>query len=557
MEAEVISSVIISVLTAAIIGYISYRLRQPVILGYIIAGIIIGPHLGLGWVTNPEAINFSSELGLIALLFMVGLELDFKKIAQSGKLILIIAVIQFAVCLGLGILFFSIPGFKGDNNLAVYYLAITFTFSSTMIVVKLLYDKFELDTLPGRITLGVLVIQDIWAILFLAIQPNLDNPQIGIIGFSFLKGIALVGACYLLRRYLLPVIFRKVAKNPELTVITALGWCFLVSWVSGDFLELSRAMGALIAGATLATLPYREEISDRVTSIRSFFMILFFVSLGLKITVPSMNIFLLSLLASVFLIASRYISTFLPLYFMKKGLRVSFLVPLNLAQISEFSLVIAAIGVSYGHVDENIMTIILFTLMITFLASTYMIGYSHKLFLFSERILKKFGFRDAAVTVGEKPETGEKHAAYPIIILEKILVLDFNPDVCRELNRRGIKCLFGDLGNTGILNEAGIEKAQLIVSTIPDTILKGTSNLAILNYAKRVNPAAKVIVTAEQVLSAENLWNAGADFVILPQVEMSEKLAIIMQRLFTEDKPPDVCLECHKQLTDYKDVVID
>jgi Kef-type K+ transport system membrane component KefB len=578
MEAEVISSVIISVLTAAIIGYISYRLRQPVILGYIIAGIIIGPHLGLGWVTNPEAINFSSELGLIALLFMVGLELDFKKIAQSGKLILIIAVIQFAVCLGLGILFFSIPGFKGDNNLAVYYLAITFTFSSTMIVVKLLYDKFELDTLPGRITLGVLVIQDIWAILFLAIQPNLDNPQIGIIGFSFLKGIALVGACYLLRRYLLPAIFRKVAKNPELTVITALGWCFLVSWVSGDFLELSRAMGALIAGATLATLPYREEISDRVTSIRSFFMILFFVSLGLKITVPSMNIFLLSLLASVFLIASRYISTFLPLYFMKKGLRVSFLVPLNLAQISEFSLVIAAIGVSYGHVDENIMTIILFTLMITFLASTYMIGYSHKLFLFSERILKKFGFKDAAVTVGEKPETGEKHAAYPIIflgfykiassllralekqdakILEKILVLDFNPDVCRELNKRGIKCLFGDLGNTGILNEAGIEKAQLVVSTIPDTILKGTSNLAILNYAKRVNPAAKVIVTAEQVLSAENLWNAGADFVILPQVEMSEKLAIIMQRLFTEDKPPDVCLECHKQLTDYKDVVID
>jgi Kef-type K+ transport system membrane component KefB len=578
MEAEVITSVIISVLTAAIIGYICYRLRQPVILGYIIAGVIIGPHLGLGWVTNPEAINFSSELGLIALLFMVGLELDFKKIAQSGKVIAIVAVIQFVVCLGLGILFFSIPGFRENNHLAVYYLAITFTFSSTMIVVKLLYDKFELDTLPGRITLGVLVIQDIWAILFLAIQPNLDNPQIGVIAFSFLKGIALVGACYLLRRYLLPMLFRKVAKNPELTVITALGWCFLIAWVSGDFLELSRAMGALIAGATLSTLPYREEISDRVTSIRSFFMILFFVSLGLKVTVPSLNIFLLSVLASVFLIASRFISMFPPLFLMKKGLRVSFLAPLNISQISEFSLVIAAIGVSFGHIDENIMTIILFTLMITAVASTYMIGYSHSLFLFTERILKKFGLKDIPVTETEKPETAEKEFVYPILflgfykvassllralenhdakILDKILVLDFNPEVCQELNKRGIKCMFGDLGNTGILNEAGIEKAHLVVSTIPDTILKGTTNMAILNYTKRVNPGAKVVVTAERVLSAEELWNAGADFVILPQVEISDKLAIILQRLLTEEQSPDVCQECQKRLTDYKGVVID
>jgi hypothetical protein len=263
---------------------------------------------------------------------------------------------------------------------------------------------------------------------------------------------------------------------------------------------------------------------------------------------------------------------------MKKGLRVSFLVPLNISQISEFSLVIAAIGVSYGHVDENIMTIILFTLMITFLASTYMIGYSHNLFLFTERILKKLGMKDIPVKETEKTETGEKEFSYPIIflgfykvassllralekqdakILEKILVLDFNPEVCKELNRRGIKCMFGDLGNTGILTEAGIEKAQLVVSSIPDTILKGNNNMAILNYTKRVNPAAKVIVTAERVMSAENLWNAGADFVILPQVEISDKLAIILQRLLTEDKAPDVCEECQKRLSDYKGVVID
>jgi Kef-type K+ transport system membrane component KefB len=577
MEAEIIRDVITAIVAAAILGYICHWLRQPVILGYIIAGIIVGPHLGLKWVSNPEAIDFSSELGLIALLFLVGLELDIKKIVQSGKVIFIAAIAQFIICVGLGIAFFMIPGFSMGNQLAIIYLAVTFSFSSTMIVVKLLYEKFELDTLPGRITLGILVVQDIWAILFLALQPNLDDPQIGVIAFSLLKGVGLVGFCFLMRRYVLPRLFKKIAKNPELIVVTALGWCFLVSWFSGDVAGLSRAMGALIAGMTLSTLPYREEISDRVTNIRSFFLILFFVSLGLKITTPSLNIFLLSLLASVFLIISRFISLFLPLYFMKKGIRVSFLAPLNIAQISEFSLVIVALGVSFGHVDQSLMTIILFTLMITFTASTYMISYSHKLYLISERILKKIGFKDIQIEEKGEPEAGAKHA-YPIIFLgfykiasslllaleeqdpamkEKILVIDFNPEVCQELNRRGIKCLFGDLANTGTLTEAGLEKARLVVSSIPDTILKGTNNTSILNYVKRVNPAARVIVTAERIHAAEKLWDAGADFVILPQVEMSDRLATVINKLVTEEKTPDICLECQRHLSEYKRVVID
>ena len=178
MELEIIRGVLISIVTAAVIGYIVHRLRQPIIMGYIIAGIIIGPQLGLKWVTNPDAINFTSELGLIALMFMVGLELDLRKIKKSGKELLILAVLQFAVCVALGLAFFNLPGFSGGGEYAALYLAVVFGMSSTMIVVKLLYDKFELDTLPGRITLGILVLQDIWAIIFLTIQPNLDNPAI-------------------------------------------------------------------------------------------------------------------------------------------------------------------------------------------------------------------------------------------------------------------------------------------------------------------------------------------------------------------------------------------
>ncbi len=576
MEAEVILDVIISVLAAAVVGYIMYWLKQPVIMGYIIAGIIIGPHLGLSWVDNPEAINFSSELGLIALLFMVGLELDLKKILQSGKVIMIASVAQFAICVALGIAFFSIPGFRDSGNLAVYYLAITFALSSTMIVVKILYDKFELDTLPGRISLGILVVQDIWAILFLAIQPNLDNPNIGVIGFSFLKGAALVGGCLLMRKYILPKLFWKIAKNPELIVITALGWCFLVSWFSGEIAGLSYAMGALIAGVTLSTLPYREEISDRVTNIRSFFLILFFVSLGMKVTAPSLTVFLLSLAASAFLIVSRFISLFGPLTLQKKGFRVGFLVPLNLAQISEFSLVIVALGVSYGHISQDIMTIVLFTLMITATSSTYMITYSHQLYLFFERLTKKLGAKDIQILGQAAAETGEGHETRPIIflgfykiassllkalekqdepLLEQIAVVDFNPEVCQELNSRGVKCYFGDLANTGTLMEAGLEKARLVVSSIPDTILKGTTNMSLLNYIKRINPSARVIVTADRVNSAEKLWTAGADFVILPEVEISDRLATVLQQLFTEEQTPDICEACHRQHMEHKGIV--
>jgi len=562
--------VLISIIVAAGVGYVVHRLRQPVILGYIIAGIIIGPELGLKWVTDPDAIEFSSELGLIALMFMVGLELDLRKIKRSGKELLIVAVAQFALCVALGLAFFNLPGFNDSGKYAVVYLSITFALSSTMIVVKILYDKFELDTLPGRITLGVLVLQDIWAILFLTVQPDLADPQVTTIGFSLVKVAALVVGCLVVSRFILPYVFKTVAKTPELVMILALGWCFLVAWGSGDKAELSRAMGALIAGVSISSFPYSHEIKDRVTSIRSFFLILFFVSLGMKVQEPSLHIFLMALLASAFLIASRFVSLSPLLYFMKKGIRVSFLVPLNLAQISEFALVIVSLGMAYGHINENVMTIVLFTLMMTAAGSTYMMTYSHRLYLMADKALKAVGIKD----VGGKEETeagAEEEAPRPIFFLgfyriasallgalerqdpeiaKKITVVDFNPEVYRKLNQRGARCVFGDIANSGVLHEAGIEGARVILSTIPDTILKGTTNLQLLTFAKAANPKARVIVTAESVEMAKRLWDAGADFVILPHVEASEKTAALLNQLLKEEVIPETCVEYRRRITE-------
>ena len=561
MEVEIVKDIIIATVTAAAIAYIMQRLRQPVILGYILAGVLIGPQLGLGWVANPESIDFISELGLIMLLFMIGLEIDLKKIIQSGKIIVITGVLQFVLCVALGLAFFSLPGF-GNEGLTRFYLAVAFALSSTMIVVKLLYDKFELDTLAGRITLGVLVIQDIWAIMFLAVQPNLADPRIGILALSFLKGAALIGGSLLVSRFVLPYLFKSIAKIPELTVVVALAWCFLISWLAGDVAGLSRTIGALIAGISLSTFPYNPEITARITGIRSFFIILFFVSLGMKISQPSPHIFLMSLLASLFLIASRFVVLFPTLHLLKKGIRVSFLVPLNIAQISEFSLVITALGVSYGHINESVVTIVLFTLMITATASTYMINYSHNIYLAVDRVLKKLRLKDVGAGIGEVKISRPvlflgfyKIASSLLYALEKqapsikdkIAVLDFNPDVHRELNRRGIQCIYGDLRNTNTLMESGLEEAKVVLSTIPDTILKGTTNMALLSFTKRVNPSAKVVVTAESTQIAQKLWADGADFVLLPHVEASDKLACLIEQFLTGEVP-ETCAE-HRRRT--------
>ncbi len=574
MEAEIIHGVLISIVAAAFIGYVINKLRQPVILGYIIAGILIGPELGLEWVTDPDTIEFSSELGMIALMFMVGLELNLNKIKQSGKLFLIVAIVQFIICVGLGLAFFNLPGFDDSGKYAPLYLAFTFSLGSTMVVVKMLYDKFELDTLPGRITIGVLILQDIWAIIFLTVQPELDNPDIGSLSLSFLKGAALIAGCLLASRFILPKVFKDIAKHPELIMVTALGWCFLIAWLCGEVAELSPAMGALIAGISLSSLPYSQEINDRVTSIRSFFLILFFVSLGMKVGQPSPTIFLMSVLASLFLVASRFLSMFPVLYLMKKGIRVSFLVPLNLSQISEFALVIVALGVGYGHVNENVMTIILFTLMITATTSTYMMTYSHQLYKAGARMLKVVGMSDSEF---KEDTAGDEEPSQSVFILgiykiassllhtlendnpefkKQIIAVDFNPEVHRKLNRRGVKCVFGDLGNTGILIESGIERASLILSTIPDTILKGTSNMALLTFAKRVNPEARVIVTAESVAVAKRLWEAGADFVILPHLEAADRAVSLLERLINEDDIPAICSEYRKRIMEHEDEII-
>ncbi|HEY3583252.1 MAG TPA: cation:proton antiporter, partial [Casimicrobiaceae bacterium] len=373
---DLLTSIGLCIAVAAALAFVAHRLRQPLLLAYLLAGVVIGPRIGLGLISDEGDIQTVVEIGLILLLFMIGLELDLRKLVSAGRAVIVTGALQVPLCVVLGLGFFAAIGFPivaGDFR--ALYLSVCLSLSSTMIVVKLLYDKFELDTLPGRITLGVLIFQDIFAIIALGIQPNLANPEIGKVLVSLAGGAALVGAAFLISKYLLPPLFRSVAKLPELVLIGSLAWCFVVC-AAASAAGLSREMGALIAGISISTFPYNLDVVAKVVSIRDFFVTLFFVALGMQIPMPTAHLFGMAALASLFLVASRFVVVFPILRALGLGHRASLLPAINLAQMSEFAMVIAAIGLGYQHIDRSTVSLLILVFAFTSVASTYLIGYS-------------------------------------------------------------------------------------------------------------------------------------------------------------------------------------
>src|ERR671925_204043 len=344
MGQELLAAIALSVIAAAALALLARTLRQPLILGYIAGGVVLGRHLGLGVVSDEASIEVISEIGLIFLLFIIGLEIDVPRVLQAGRTILVLGLLQFPLCAAVTwyALGGAVSGFGG--RLDAFYVAVALSLSSTLIVVKLIYDKLEISTFAGKLTLGVLIFQDLWAISFLALQPNLDRLGTGPLLRSLGAGAALVGMAAVLSRYVLPTLFRAIASSYELVLITAIAWCFLVSGVAGQ-IGLSTEMGALIAGLVLAAFPYGMEVVARLSGVRDFFVTLFFVTLGLKMPVPSTRTVALALVAALVVIATRALTIFPLSALLRLDLRTAGVVAINLSQVSEFSLVIVNLGV--------------------------------------------------------------------------------------------------------------------------------------------------------------------------------------------------------------------
>jgi Kef-type K+ transport system membrane component KefB/voltage-gated potassium channel Kch len=557
-----LSAIGISILAATVLGYLAYLLKQPLLLAYIAAGAVIGPQFGFGWVHNKGDIRVIAEIGLILLLFMIGLELDLKKLKDAGKSLITTGISQFILCAALSLGFFLLLGFTippsseyhilgvklPGGKYDLLYLAVCLALSSTTIVVKLLYEKFELDTLAGRLTLGVLVFQDIWAIVLLSVQSSLANPQLLSILQDFGEGGLVVLISMLLSKYVLRYIFHRIARVPELVLVASLGWCFLIAGLAG-FFGLSMEMGALIAGVAISTFPYNVDIIAKIISIRDFFITLFFVALGMSIPNPLLHLGLLKIagVAALFLVATRFLSVYPVLYSLKNGNRVSLLTAINLSQLSEFALVIVVIGLQDHHITLDIQTIIVFVFVITSIAATYMIKYNQQIQGFLSTALSHVGFRDlgseAAGTQAAPKDIailGFFRVASALIqeienagvdIKERIMVVDFNPRVFYRLPLHGVKVVYGDISNPETLHHAGIKGAKVVLSTVSDEILVGTNNSRLIDQIKKIAPEAKIIVTAESSARAATLYRAGADYVYLPNQLAAQHLLPLLERL--------------------------
>ena len=546
---DLLSSIGICIGFAALIAAVTWRFRQPLIIAYLATGVIIGP-IGLGFIKNQGSISTVAEIGLILLLFVIGLEIDLRKMAAGGAAVLLTGALQVPICVALGLAFFYLFGVSnGPHDYALLYLAACMSLSSTLVVVKILNDKFELDTLPGRITLGVLVIQDLWAVAMLAVQPNLVNPNLVPLLGSLWRGALLVVGGFAISKYVLPYLFRMVAKAPELVLVSALAWCFFLAGAA-SLIGLSREMGALIAGVSLSTFPYNYDVVAKAVSIRDFFVTLFFVALGMQITIPSLKVFELALIASAFVIVSRVVVVPI-LYALRLGLRTSIVPAINLAQVSEFSIVIASLGVTLGQIKQDVLTIVIVTFALTSVVSTYMINFSHPIQRILTSFFKMVGltdldvgfeaaevphepviflgfFRDTSSILYEFEHEGTAKEAREFV--EKILVIDYNPHVMHELRKKNIKCIYGDIAHSDTLRHAGVEHADLVVSSITDDVLRGTSNLRLMKTVHNQAPNAKVVLTTEHIPQALHFYEEGADFVFVPRLYSAAACARILRK---------------------------
>jgi len=531
---DVISAIGLSVVAGGLLGLVARVLHQPLILGYVIGGILLGHHLGFGIITDEAAIEAISEIGLILLLYIIGLEISVPKLLRMGRTVLICGVAQFLGCLVLGFAFSRATAFEAGGGFDAVYLGVTLALSSTMIVVKLLYDKFETETVAGRITIGILVLQDVWAIVFLALQPNLSSPKLTVILRSFGMGALLLVGAFWLSGTVLSRLFARISKTPELVLILSIAWCFLVA-TGASVIGLSKEMGALVAGMSVAAFPYNIDVVAKLIGIRDFFVTLFFVSLGMKIHRPDPGLVGWAAAAVGFVLLSRILTVWPVLRLMGMGNRLGLVVSLNLAQVSEFSLVIAALGMGYNHLDPRTNDLVLMTMLASAVLSTYVILYNQYLAGWLERGLEAMGLKSG----GELPleEAGRGVAGKEIALLgyfreaqalisvlnadapelkRKLLVVDYNAKVLKQLQQEGLTAVYGDIANVDTLLQAGVGGCRLIICSLSDTFLKGTDTLSLVRSLRKNCPHARIVALGETAKQAEELLRAGAQMVIHP-----------------------------------------
>lgn len=513
---------------SAIVGFIAMQLRQPLIVAFIAVGIIVGPAV-LGVVTLNEQIDLLAHLGIAILLFVVGLKLDLHIIRTMGVV---------ALFTGLGqVLFTSVFGFLialslGMSPIGALYVAVALTFSSTIIIVKLLSDKRELDALHGRIAIGFLIVQDIVVVLAMigltAIGQNDGSTNMGMEAFMVLiKGVFMLVLVALLMRYVIPGLLNRLARSPELLILFAIAWAVMGA-AAGQMLGFSQEVGAFLAGISLASTHYRELIGARLVSLRDFLLLFFFISLGASLEMETLGAQVTpALILSVFVLIGNPLIVMAIMGYMGYRKRTGFLAGLTVAQISEFSLILAALGFNLGHITQETVGLITLVGLITISASTYMILYSHPIY---EKLAPYMSVFERKVPYRETEFDQDLPAKSTDVIVfglgrfgmviaqnlqkqgKTVLAIDFNPDLVRETLKHGVPTRYGDAEDPEFIASLPLHEASWVVGTMRDRNL----SLALYKSLKADHYQGKIALAATHQNDAEYFKELGVDMVMVP-----------------------------------------
>lgn len=536
------------VIGAAAFAFLGKLVRMPSIVAYIFAGILLGPVLGL--VAIDHSLELIAELGIALLLFLVGLELSFTKIRDVGRV---------AVAAGVGQVVFTAVGgiviclLLGFDFIASVFLAVALTFSSTVVVVKLLDQKGHLNRLYGRMAVGIFLVQDLIVILVLTLLAGLghgDTMALGTVVFGLGKAfggmVLLLGIVLLASKYLLPRPFAWAARSPDTIFIWALFWCFLIAGLAG-VLGLSLEIGAFLAGIALAQLPYNDDLRRRLHPLMSFFIAVFFVTLGVQMDLSAAreNAFPATVL-SLFVILGNPLIFMIIISRMKYSEWNSFQTSITVAQISEFSFIFAALGVSSGMIAQEILSIVAVVGIVTITVSAYMILYSDFLYRVCRglRILRLFRAKQEADEESITSRSGH------IIVVgmnrlgveivqglvrrgEQVLAVDTDP--AKLLGLEGAEVLIGNVEYESVVEEIGMHEAKLVVSALQ---IEDTNHLLAYRCRKLGVPCS---IHAFDVSVVDDLMDLDTSYLLMPNVDgLVEQRTILEQERIVEHRTSNV-----------------
>ncbi len=529
------------IVIAALFSLIFRFFRQPEILAYILTGIFIStvPFLGS---PNKDFLQTLSNLGITLLLFMVGLEIKISELASIGKTIIFSSLGQIFITFALGFLASSLFGF---NAITSVYVATALTFSSTIIVVKLLSDQRELHSLHAKFSVGILLIQDIVAIIFLMILSGFSLETGGFISLVNLAAIAVKGFMLLafiafLSKYVFPKVVDFVAKSPETLFLVSLAWVFgLAAIVSSKYVGFSIEIGGFLAGVALANSLVSYQIIAKAKILRDFFIVIFFVLLGLQMSFANIGqIIIPAIILSLFVLLLKPLIVMAIFGILGYRKRTSFLTGVSLSQISEFSLILIFLGFKLGHINQNIVSLVTLVGIITFAVSTY--GITHWKSLY-KKVAGRIEFMERANPrkdlIFESDENLDELSGHVVVVggdqmgesiveaLEdrdrEVIIVDFDPNMIKKYENKKVHRIFGDISDLDIQQRAKIDEAKLVISTIPDI----QDNLLLLKELKHENRKAKIVMMALDGKDAKELYKEGADYVILPHLAGGRQIA--------------------------------